>query len=252
MSANEIQTPSSFNECMESFAETMKKSYTVNEEGQVTNLAEEQMTDIMNIIEVTKARVSECFKPLFETVEKQIEVNQKRIEQLQFSIANHKTGILSPQINEDLDLSDVDADDDVDVDGLPSAKWILSKRKNKSENAVTGYNVYTIWYSFQNKSLPPKNMWSAVNQAAWNALAQRVNAQRINVHGTAKSTLQSETKIKGANVTAYNMYVKEWTKKNPGKGSPPKGSWDQVPKDEVDRYQAMADAFKAEIQAQRA
>lgn len=51
-----------------------------------------------------------------------------------------------------------------------------------------------------------------------------------------------------AKLTAYNMYVLDFMAKNPGTGFPPKGSWAMVPKAEVARYKAQADAVKASRQ----
>lgn len=45
---------------------------------------------------------------------------------------------------------------------------------------------------------------------------------------------------------AFHMYTLDYMTKNPNLGFPPKGSWAKVPKAQVERYQAQADALKAQ------
>lgn len=243
-----------FDECLAHFAEQMKESYTINEEGESITLPEDQMADITNIITVAQERVADCFKPLFSGIEKQIAENKKRIEQLQALVAKRTTATSAAgTAGQDDDGDGVEGPEGVEgAEGMPTVEWLLTNRKSKSDKALTGYNAFTMWFMAQNKSgFPPKGSWEQQNKAAWNALAAQVNKG-----GTAVATSTTKTpaaqielpeiKGKGTKVTAYNMYTIEYMTKNPGAGFPPKGSWANVSKDEVARYQAMADAVKAQ------
>lgn len=241
------KTPMNFDDCLAHFGDQMKESYTINEEGENITLPEDQMADITNIVTVAQERVADCFKPLFTSIEKQIGENQKRIEQLQAMVA--KRGATSSTEGHDDDGEPIEGAEG--AEGLPTVEWLLTNRKSKSDKALTGYNAFTMWYMAQNKTgFPPKGSWELQNKAAWNALAAQVNKGGTVSSSPTKTPVAPielpEIKGKGTKVTAYNMYTIEYMAKNPGSGFPPKGSWANVPKDEVARYQAMADAVKAQ------
>lgn len=246
-------TPSSFEECLSLFGEQMKESYTINEQGEPVTLPEDQMADIVNIIEASQERVSECFKPLFDDIAKQIEANKVRINQLTLLVQQRKAGAAATVAAGQDDDGEAGASEG--AEGLPTVDWLIANRKSKSGKAVTGYNCFTMWYMAQNKSgFPPKGLWDQQNKAAWNALAGQVSKGETSTTPSAAASTTSasapielpEIKGKGTKVTAYNMYTIEYMQKNPGAGFPPKGSWANVSKEEVARYQAMADAVKAQ------
>jgi len=253
-------TPTTFDECLTLFGEQMKESYTINEQGETVVLPDEQMTDIVNIIEASQERVSECFKPLFDNLAHRIETNKIRIDQLLLLLREqeqHKARLPTSSANASKTISVASAED---AEGLPTVEWLITNRKSKSGKAVTGYNCFTMWYMAQHKSgFPPKGIWDQQNKAAWNALAAQVSKGET-TSVTAATSITSialastatagnvevpEIKGNGKKLTAYNMYTIEYMQKNPGK-MPPKGSWGQVPKHEVERYQALADAAKAQ------
>jgi hypothetical protein len=243
------QTPMSFEDCLTLFGEQMKESYTINEQGETVTLPEDQMADIVNIIEASQERVSEIFKPLFDDISNQIEANKVRINQLTLLVQQKKAASAGTGQS-----TSEDGDGEGEDEGLPTVDWLIANRKSKSGKAVTGYNCFTMWYMSQNKSgFPPKGLWDQQNKAAWNALAAQVSKGETT--GTASSSSGTsagaalelpEIKGKGTKMTAYNMYTIEYMHKNPGGGFPPKGSWANVSKEEVARYQAMADAVKAQ------
>lgn len=245
MSTETVAAPSKFDECMEVFGEAMKQSYTINEDGDPKEIDEEEMTNITNIVDAAKDRVQENFRPLFSLLEKKIADNKLRIEELQAKISNHKSELKNNQHDTE--------DSHESSEGLPTVEWLISNRKSKSSSALTGYNAFTMWYMAQNKSgFPPKGIWEQQNKAAWNALAAKVNkgghASSVGEEDDGESSESHveipDVKGKGQKVTAYNMYTIEYMKNNPGKGFPPKGSWSQVSKEDVARYQAQADMIK--------
>jgi hypothetical protein len=245
MTTMTTMTTNTFDECLNQFGKQMQESYTINEQGDILTLPEDQMADIANIIEASQERVTEIFKPLFDNISKQIEANQVRINQL-----------LQQQKNTG-HVETVDSGEGFSSEDMPTIEWLLENRNGKSGNKVTGYNVFTMFYMSKMKSgFPPKGLWDQQNKAAWNALADQVckasaGASSSSSASASASAVPVDTELPnikghGKNVTAYNMFTIEYMQKNPGAGFPPSGTWAQVSKEEKARFEAMAKAVKAQ------
>lgn len=234
----EMHVPT-FDDCVNSLCENMSQSYYLDENGNTIDMDDEQKANVETIIDTVKNQAITVFEPVWVLLKKQLDEQTERINLLQKSLkTNKKATVVLLQ------------DDD-----MPSADWLIENRKSKSGKDVTGYNCFTMFYMAQNKSgFPPKGTWDNENKAAWNALAKQVNAGGSGTAGGASHSAKDdaepievpETKGKGTKITAYNMYTVEYMKSHPGIGFPPKGSWAKVSKADVARYQAQADALKAQ------
>ena len=78
------------------------------------------------------------------------------------------------------------------------------------------------------------------------ASAATLVAGGLLLHEDTAARRRKGKKGKGQKLTAYNMYTIDYMAKHPNQGFPPKGSWAKVPKADVERYQAQADALKAQ------
>jgi hypothetical protein len=234
--------PTQFEECLNSFAEVLKQSYLVDENGEPTEIPEDQLAEIETTVTVTKERVEEAFKPLFESIQKQINENQARIEKFQQAITQQQAGHSGAASAAFHEMEG--------TEGMPSVDWLIANRKSKSDKKMTGYNAFTIWYMAQNKKgFPPKGVWETQNKAAWNALASQVGGtvqseaadQSVNEAQDDEEAVEVPlVKGKGQRRSGYNMYTIDWMAKNPGKGFPPKGSWALVPEEEKKKYNNQA------------
>jgi hypothetical protein len=237
-----------FDACLAKLGETMKESYTLDEDGAPVDLSVEQMAEIQVTIDSVKDRAKEVFEPFFASLFSQVEAQKKQVLALTAQAARG-VGAGAPDSGNAV-VMDEDAE-------IPTAEWIIANRKSKSGKDLTGYNCFTMFYMAKNKSgFPPKGLWDQQNKATWNALAKEVNGGATVGASIATTNASSpsipsgidlpQTKGKGQKLTAYNMYTIDYMAKNPGGGFPPKGSWAKVPKTEVARYQAQADALKAQ------
>ena len=249
----------SFKDCLEKLAKNMEESYTLDENGAPIELGEDQMAGIQQTIESVKESASQVFEPFFapflaqaEAQKTQIDTLTARVESLRARLAGTSG---TPGTSATTAAAVVPFDENAEI---PTAAWIIANRKSKSGKDISGYNCFTMWFMAKNKNgFPPKGVWDQQNKAAWNTLSKQVNslvtsADAISgavpggVAAVAAPIELPTTKGKGQKLTAYNMYTIDYMAKNPNKGFPPKGSWALVPKNEVARYQAQADALKAQ------
>lgn len=260
MSATTTTTPNTttptFDESIEQLQEAMNQSYFFDENGAPVDMDDEQKDGVEKTVEQVKNAAIETFGPLFTTLSEQINAQAQRIVQLQQTLANltASAGVGSGAGGKVV-AATLSAED---MEGLPTAEWLIANRKSKSGKDITGYNCFTMWYMAKNKTgFPPKGLWDEQNKAAWTALSKQVNGGSAAVSassvagavagaGTAAPLELPTTKGKGQKLTAYNMYTIDYMAKNPNQGFPPKGSWALVPKADVERYQAQADALKAQ------
>ena len=246
-------TTTTFDGCIEQLAEAMNQSYFFDENGAPVDMDDEQKDGVEKTIEQVKNVAIETFGPLFKNLSEQIAEQGKRIEQLRLAVGTQGAKVVGISASSSSESAE-------GADGLPTADWLISNRKSKSGKDLTGYNCFTMWYMAKNKSgFPPKGLWDQQNKAAWNGLAKQVNSGGVGATATATVSGTGavaagagaaidlpQTKGKGQKLTAYNMYTIDYMAKHPGGGFPPKGSWAKVPKEEVARYQAQADALKAQ------
>jgi hypothetical protein len=246
-----------FDGCIEQLAEAMNQSYFFDENGAPVDMDDEQKDGVEKTIDQVKNVAIETFGPLFQNLSAQIAEQGKRIELLRASVGT-KGAIAHAGASKSSPAGALALAED--SEGLPTAAWLIANRKSKSGKDITGYNCFTMHHMAKNKSgFPPKGLWDQQNKAAWNALAKQVNSGSSGTDGVSASASASasaspaeapidlpQTKGKGQKLTAYNMYTIDYMAKNPGGGFPPKGSWAKVPKEEVARYQAQADALKAQ------
>lgn len=253
MSATTTTTPTNvtttFDECIEQLQEAMNQSYFFDENGAPVDMDDEQKEGVERTVEQVKNAAIETFGPLFTSFSEQINTQAQRIVQLQETLAT-----LTASTGGKIVAATLSAED---MEGLPTAEWLIANRKSKSGKDITGYNCFTMWYMAKNKTgFPPKGLWDEQNKAAWTALSKQVNGGSAAVSagavagtvaaGTAAPLELPTTKGKGQKLTAYNMYTIDYMAKHPNQGFPPKGSWAKVPKADVERYQAQADALKAQ------
>ena len=258
MSATTTTTPTNvtttFDECIEQLQEAMNQSYFFDENGAPVDMDDEQKEGVERTVEQVKNAAIETFGPLFTTLSEQINVQAQRIVQLQETLAT-LTASAGASAGGKIVAATLSAED---MENLPTAEWLIANRKSKSGKDITGYNCFTMWYMAKNKTgFPPKGLWDEQNKAAWTALSKQVNSgsAAAGAAGTVAGTVGAmaaaplelpTTKGKGQKLTAYNMYTIDYMAKHPNQGFPPKGSWAKVPKADVERYQAQADALKAQ------
>jgi hypothetical protein len=247
-----------FDSCLEQLGEAMSQSYFLDEEGAPVEMDDEQKDGVEKTIEQVKNVAIETFGPLFQQLSAQIAEQGKRIEQLRASGVRGPTSSAASAASKASALAHAHAQEPR-ADGLPNAAELIALRKSKSGKKLTGYNCYTLFYMHQNKSgFPAKGLWDEQNKAAWNALAAEVNAITLGgeaaapsvasattAHAVASGAKAAKAGGKIGKITGYNMYTKDYMAKNPGAGFPAKGTWQQLPKDQVAMYQAQADAAMA-------
>jgi len=242
-------TTNNFDQCIDSLVEAMNNSYLIDDEGAPIDMDDEQKANVEQTVNQVKSLVTQILEPVFSDLQKQIQDQEKRIEMLS---KNGGINISHRAINS----SSSSAASPISMDGLPTVDQLIAARKGKDGKKVTGYNLFTMWTMYCSKQngapsgFPEKGTWEKQNKEAWKVLAGQINDMSgVSTTSAAKPAaasvaVSSGGKTKGG-VTAYNMYVKEYSAKNPGAPTPAKGTWNTVSKEEKQRYQEMADQEKA-------
>ena len=236
MTNTNINTTNDFDKCIDTLVEAMNNSYLIDDEGAPVDMDDEQKATIEQTVNQVKSLVTQILEPLFTDLQKKIQEQEARINSL-----GSKPGHISTSNSVNISM-----------EGLPTVDQLISIRKGKDGKKITGYNLFTMWTMYCSKQsgkpsgFPEKGTWASQNQDAWKLLAEQVNKKCGVELTTAPKAAEPTIATKSKKVTAYNMFVKEYSAKNPGAPTPAKGTWKTIHPDEVKRYQALADAAKAQ------
>lgn len=256
--ATTTTTTTTFEETLETLAASMNESYLQDENGPI-EMDEAQLDEVKTIVETVKEKAQSAFLPLYERLQHALEEQGEQIAALEAKMALANVAAKAAKAKGVAVTTIIAAQVAVADDGeLPTVAWLKANRKSKKEGALTGYNCFTMWYMAKNKSgFPPKGTWETMDQKAYKAIASAYNQDTGVVKGAGAgagvgadaldaSIALPTMKGKGKALTAFNVWTNDYMAKNPGAGFPPKGLWAKVPKAEVARYQAQADALKAQ------